>query len=179
MDPEQFGADQGHRRAFQPDEPSDAHIDDHGQDDLEQVLPHSQRDRHGAAGWARGEAHDEGPPAPVGRAKALGNATRLELLDLFAQGERHVDALARSLGAEVTTTSAHLQVPKRAGLVSSRRDGVQMLYRLAGPDVPHLLALVRRVAETHRADVAGSPAAYLRQDADTRVGVGRGVSRGC
>ena len=103
----------------------------------------------------------------AGTGKALGNGTRLELLDLLAQGDRNVDALARAVGAGVTTTSAHLQVLKRAGLVSSRRDGVQMLYRLSGPDVAHLLALLRRVADAHRAEVTRARNDYLRPDAAT------------
>ena len=101
--------------------------------------------------------------------KALGNGTRLELLDLLAQGERSVDALARAVGAGVTTTSAHLQVLKRAGLVVARRDGVQMHYRLSGEDVAHLLALLRRVADRHRAEVGAARDDYLRPDESTRA----------
>lgn len=63
--------------------------------------------------------------------KALSSGKRLELLDLLAQGERTVDALAKASGLNLTTASAHLQTLKQAGLVATRRDGVRIHYRLA------------------------------------------------
>ena len=66
------------------------------------------------------------------------------MLDLLAQGERGVELLAVRAGITVGLASAHLQVLRRAGLVTSRRDGNRILYRLAGDDVYHLLAVVRR-----------------------------------
>lgn len=93
--------------------------------------------------------------------KALGSGKRLELLDLLAQGERPVDALARAAGLNLTTASAHLQTLKQAGLVVTRRDGVRIHYRLAGDDVAALYALLRQVAQTHQADVEPARTAYL------------------
>ena len=89
--------------------------------------------------------------ARVGRALASGR--RLELLDLLAQSERSVDALARAAGLGVTSASAHLQILRQANLVSTRRDGTRVLYRLAGPDVADLYARLRTVAHTHLPDV--------------------------
>lgn len=96
--------------------------------------------------------------------KALGSGKRLELLDLLAQGERTVDALARAAGLNLTTASAHLQTLKQAGLVATRRDGVRIHYRLAGDDVAGLYALLRQVAQTHQADVEPARTAYLGRD---------------
>ena len=48
--------------------------------------------------------------------KALGNGKRLELVDLLAQGPRSVADLAVAAGLGLTTTSAHLQTLKQAGL---------------------------------------------------------------
>ena len=96
--------------------------------------------------------------------KALANGKRLELLDLLAQGERGVDALATAAGLNLTTTSAHLQTLKQAGLVASRRDGVRIFYRLAGDDVAALLVQLRTIAEAHRPDVHQARAAYLGED---------------
>ena len=78
--------------------------------------------------------------------KALANGHRVEKLDLLAQGERSVEVLAARASIPVGLTSAHLQVLRRAGLIASRRDGIRILYRLAGDDVYHLLAAVRTVA---------------------------------
>ncbi|MGW4816473.1 ArsR/SmtB family transcription factor [Kitasatospora cineracea] len=96
--------------------------------------------------------------------KALSNGKRLELLDLLAQGERTVEALARTAGLNLTTASAHLQTLKQAGLVATRRDGVRIHYRLAGDDVAALFAQLRQVAARHQAAVAPASAAYLGAD---------------
>ncbi len=98
--------------------------------------------------------------------KALSNGKRLELLDLLAQGERTVDALARTAGLNLTTASAHLQILKQAGLVATRRDGVRVHYRLAGDDVAALFARLRLVAARHQAAVAPALAAYLGPEED-------------
>ncbi|MET7714486.1 metalloregulator ArsR/SmtB family transcription factor [Streptomyces sp. NPDC005407] len=104
--------------------------------------------------------------------KALASGKRLELLDLLAQGERTVDALAKTAGLNLTTTSAHLQTLKQAGLVATRREGVRIHYRLAGEDVAALYALLRQVAQTHQAGVEAARTAYLG-DAGEAEEVGR------
>jgi rhodanese-related sulfurtransferase/DNA-binding transcriptional ArsR family regulator len=96
--------------------------------------------------------------------KALASGKRLELLDLLAQGERTVDALAKAAGLNLTTASAHLQTLKQAGFVATRREGVRIHYRLAGDDVAQLFALLRKVAEAHQAAVAAARDAYLGED---------------
>jgi len=99
--------------------------------------------------------------------KALGSPKRLELLDLLAQGERSVDALAATAGLSVTLTSAHLQTLRQAGLLAVRRDGVKAYYRLAGSDVAALYAALRDVAAAHLPDVAAAAASYLGADLDS------------
>ncbi|MFE4516183.1 ArsR/SmtB family transcription factor [Kitasatospora sp. NPDC056783] len=102
--------------------------------------------------------------------KALASGKRLELLDLLAQGERTVDALAKAAGLNLTTASAHLQTLKQAGFVATRREGVRIHYRLSGPDVGELLALLRKVAERHQAAVPPALDAYLGDDGAREVG---------
>jgi rhodanese-related sulfurtransferase/DNA-binding transcriptional ArsR family regulator len=99
--------------------------------------------------------------ARVGR--ALGNAHRVELLDLLAQGERSVEVLAARATISVGLASAHLQALRRAGLVVSRRDGTRIVYRLAGDDVYELLAAVRSVSTGRIADAELAARAYLGQ----------------
>ena len=98
--------------------------------------------------------------------KALASGKRLELLDLLAQGERTVEALARTAELGLTTASAHLQILKQANLVGTRRDGTKIYYRLAGTDVAALYALVRSVAGAHLPDVETARAAYLGTDTE-------------
>ncbi|MEV6053667.1 metalloregulator ArsR/SmtB family transcription factor [Streptomyces sp. NPDC052107] len=101
--------------------------------------------------------------------KALASGKRLELLDLLAQGERTVDALAKAAGLNLTTASAHLQTLKQAGFVATRREGVRIHYRLAGDDVARLFALLRKVAEKHQAAVPAARDAYLGDDGAVEV----------
>ncbi|MEV6923915.1 metalloregulator ArsR/SmtB family transcription factor [Dactylosporangium sp. NPDC051485] len=96
--------------------------------------------------------------------KALSSGKRLELLDVLAQGERTVDALAKATGLNLTTASAHLQTLRQAGFVATRRDGVRIFYRLAGDDVAQLFALLRRVADRHQTAVPPAREAYLGFD---------------
>lgn len=93
--------------------------------------------------------------------KALGSPKRLELLDLLVQGPRSVEALAAAAGQGLTTCSAHLQVLRHAGLVTTERDGTRVVYSLAGPDVAALLASLRAVAQAHRAETEQARRAYL------------------
>src|SRR6266498_2953125 len=68
-------------------------------------------------------------------AKAVASPKRIELLELLAQGERTVEALAGATAMGVTNTSAHLQVLRHARLVETRKQGTKVHYRLAGDEV--------------------------------------------
>ena len=98
--------------------------------------------------------------------KALASGKRLELLDLIAQGERTVEALAKSAELGLTTASAHLQTLKQANLVITRREGTKIFYRLAGDDVAALFALLRTVADNRLPDVRTAREAYLGDDTE-------------
>jgi rhodanese-related sulfurtransferase/DNA-binding transcriptional ArsR family regulator len=91
----------------------------------------------------------------------LASGTRLKTLELLAQRERSVQDLAESAGLNVTTASAHLQVLREAGLVTSRRAGRQIFYRLAGDDVAALTVALAEVAERRRPSVRADLAAAL------------------
>ena len=98
--------------------------------------------------------------------KALGSGRRLQILDLLAQGEHTVEAIATATSMNLTTASANLQALKAGGLVAARRDGTRQYYRLTGPDVARLFALVQTVADAHLADAAAAAAAVLGSPAD-------------
>ena len=71
----------------------------------------------------------------AGIGRALANSHRPELLDVLAQGSRHVDDLAREIQQSVASTSSHLQVLRRARLVEAEKQGLYVYYRLAGEDI--------------------------------------------
>jgi len=93
--------------------------------------------------------------------KALGHANRLELLEFLAQGERGVEDLAGVTGLSVANTSQHLQQLRQAGLVSARKEGLNVYYSLSGADVQALFESLRQVAERHIAEVGQLVASYL------------------
>ena len=82
-------------------------------------------------------------------AKALSNGRRAELIDVLAQGERHVEELAAEIHQSVANTSFHLRALANVGLVTTRRDGTRIYYRLASDRVGELWAATRDVAAAH------------------------------
>ena len=94
-------------------------------------------------------------------AKALASGRRIELLDVLANGERTVEALAGEVGLTVANTSQHLQILRQAGLVASRREGTSVHYRLAGPEVFELWRTLRTLAASRLAEVERLTATYL------------------
>jgi rhodanese-related sulfurtransferase len=85
--------------------------------------------------------------------KALGSARRVELLDLLCQGERSVEALARTASMTVTNTSQHLHVLRAARLVDARKEGTKVIYRVAGEDVCRFFLALRELAGARLAEV--------------------------
>jgi rhodanese-related sulfurtransferase/predicted transcriptional regulator len=93
--------------------------------------------------------------------KALGNGHRAEIVDVLAQGERSVEDLAVEIGQSVANTSHHLRSLARAGILTTRRDGTRVFYRLASDRVSELWAAMRDVAAAHVADIDQLARAYL------------------
>jgi rhodanese-related sulfurtransferase/DNA-binding transcriptional ArsR family regulator len=94
-------------------------------------------------------------------AKALASGRRIELLDVLANAERTVEALAGEVGLTVANTSQHLQILRRAGLITGRRHGTSVHYRLAAPEVFELWRALRTLAASRLAEVERLAAAYL------------------
>ncbi len=85
--------------------------------------------------------------------KALASPHRLELLDVLAQCERTVEALAQETGMSIANASQHLQVLRAARLVETRREGPSIYYRLASEGVSALWLSLRQVGEAHLAEI--------------------------
>ena len=86
-------------------------------------------------------------------ARALSAPARLMLLEQLAQQESGVEALAEKTGLTIANCSQHLQQLRRAALVTSRRDGKAMIYRLTDAKTIELMDLLRVVAERNLAQV--------------------------
>ena len=85
--------------------------------------------------------------------KALASRRRLELLEVLAQGERPVEALAAETAMTMANASQHLQVLRHARLVETRQEGNRVFYSLADGRVFRLLQALRDVAEARLAEV--------------------------
>jgi rhodanese-related sulfurtransferase len=96
-------------------------------------------------------------------AQAIANPHRLELLDLLVQAPRTVEQLAETSTLSIANTSQHLQRLKRAGLVTSTRQGTAMRYRIADPAVARLWVELRTVAEQQLAGMDRALDAYRPQ----------------
>jgi rhodanese-related sulfurtransferase/DNA-binding transcriptional ArsR family regulator len=94
-------------------------------------------------------------------AKALASGRRTEIVDLLAQGERSVEENAAEIGQSVANTSHHLRAMARAGLLTTRRDGTRIYYRLASERVGELWTALRDVAGEHVAGLERLAGAYL------------------
>ena len=86
--------------------------------------------------------------------KAFSNGRRLELIEMLAQGERSVEALANAASLSVANASQHLQILRQAGLVKTRREGQHIYYRLSDADaVVRLFDAIQELAADHVAEV--------------------------
>lgn len=93
---------------------------------------------------------------------ALGNEHRLRILELLAQRETSVEALAERVGLSVANASQHLRLLRAAGLLTSRRDGKHVRYFVSDPAVLELTAALGRVAERNLAQVREVIGGYFR-----------------
>ena len=67
--------------------------------------------------------------------KTLSNPKRLEIVHLLAGGPREVGKLAEELGMSQPNVSQHLAIMRSAGVVEAEREGREVRYRLADPEI--------------------------------------------
>lgn len=95
--------------------------------------------------------------------KAVASPKRLELIELLCQAPKPVEQLAREAGISVKLVSAHLKALRIAHLVATEKQGKQVIYRLASPDIPRLWVLLHTLAEERLTELQ----AALRQLAES------------
>lgn len=62
--------------------------------------------------------------------KALADPTRRQVLEMLRNGPKCAGELADAFDVSKPTMSAHFAVLREAGLVTTERDGKQLIYRL-------------------------------------------------
>ena len=84
--------------------------------------------------------------------KTMGHPIRIRVLELLGEREHSVGEMLPELGVEASNLSQHLAVLRRAGLVSTRREGSTVFYALNSSQVAELLAVARRMLTALLAD---------------------------
>ena len=79
--------------------------------------------------------------------KTLASPRRLEILHMLALGPIEVGRLAEAIGASQPNVSQHLAVLRGTGIVEAEREGREVRYRLADPDVMIACNLMRAVLQ--------------------------------
>jgi ArsR family transcriptional regulator len=77
--------------------------------------------------------------------KAMAHPSRLKILDMLSEGERCVCDLQEGVGSDMSTVSRHLAVMRAAGIVSTRREGSNIFYRLRVPCILNFFGCVQAV----------------------------------
>lgn len=83
------------------------------------------------------------------RFRALGDETRLRLLEILTGGERCVSDLMDELGLGQSLVSHHLRALREAGLVTVRRDGRQIFYAISEPALAAVRLVVYELEPLH------------------------------
>jgi ArsR family transcriptional regulator len=73
--------------------------------------------------------------------KALAHPVRLQILNILRQGEECVCHIEATLGKRQAYISQQLTILREAGVVESRKEGLQVFYRLIEPTVEDLLTI--------------------------------------
>lgn len=82
-------------------------------------------------------------------AKVMANPLRLRILDRIGTGEAAYGDLLAGLGISKTNLSQHLAILRKSGIVTVRRDGVHLHYRLTYPEIKELCSVMRGVLAKH------------------------------
>ena len=80
--------------------------------------------------------------------KALAHPARVRALEVLAEGEQSVTELQVEVGIESSHLSQQLGVLRRAGLVTTRREGSSVYYAIKDPLVVDLLATAKALLLT-------------------------------
>jgi ArsR family transcriptional regulator len=82
-------------------------------------------------------------------AKVLANPVRLRILDQIGTGEVAYGTLLSRLGISKTNLSQHLAILRKGGILSVRREGVHVHYRLTYPEIRDLCSAMRGILAKH------------------------------
>jgi DNA-binding transcriptional ArsR family regulator len=82
--------------------------------------------------------------------RTLGHPARIRIMELLSEGDKPVHQLLASIAIEPSNLSQQLAVLRKAGLVIQRREGGEVIYSLAVPQVRDLLLVARVILTSMR-----------------------------
>ena len=97
--------------------------------------------------------------------KTLADPKRLRIINVLRDGEMTVGEMARTLGLRQANLSQHLMLLRERGVVTTRRQGLNIYYSLSSPKIVQACDLMREVLAEHLAR-----SAQLSQDLQAAVG---------
>ena len=77
--------------------------------------------------------------------KSLSDPKRLRIIQELRGGERSVNELAEALGIKQSNTSQHLSILRKIGIISPRKEGNSVYYRIVNPKIAEACDLVHEV----------------------------------
>jgi len=77
--------------------------------------------------------------------RTLGSTVRIEILTALRDGEKTVTELAETLGLRQANVSQHLAVLRQRRVVTTRKNGTNIHYRVANPKIIQAIELMRQV----------------------------------
>lgn len=98
--------------------------------------------------------NDEALALVARRFAVLSEPMRLRLLQALMSGEKPVNALVEATHGTQANVSRHLQTLAEAGLVSRRKEGLQVFYAVADPSIFDLCEVVCGSLEKQSAERA-------------------------
>jgi ArsR family transcriptional regulator len=84
--------------------------------------------------------------------RSLAHPARIRALEVLSEGERSVGELVPLVGIEASHLSQQLGVLRRAGVVTTRKEGSSVIYALRCPEVAELLGAAKQVLIPSLAD---------------------------
>lgn len=71
--------------------------------------------------------------------KALGQPTRLKILECLREGEKCICEIVPAINGEQSNISRHISMMQKNHLISTRKEGVKLMVRVRDPKVYEIL----------------------------------------
>ena len=84
--------------------------------------------------------------------KALAHPLRIQILEVFSEGDRSVNEIQTQLGSEGSAVSQQLTVLRAKNIVYGTKDGNRVIYSLRDPMIIELLEVAKQIFNNHLVD---------------------------